>query len=130
MKMLILLLFVSLGGYAQQVTVTKVNSTELPKTKIMDLLLQNDNQTIYKVTDINTLEATEIQVTKPLQLVNFSIYETSKPVTKEEVDTRPQIELYNPYKSVKSGITPVKVPEFSTERADIYKEWGYKKKEN
>jgi hypothetical protein len=80
-KLLYLLLFVSISGYAQQITVTK-NSIELPKTYIVDKVVDNKFQQSYRVTDINDLSSTQVDITRVNNVTNYNILEVNKVSTK------------------------------------------------
>jgi hypothetical protein len=79
-KLLYLLLFVSLSGYAQQVTITK--EVELPKTYIVDEIVNNKFQQSYRVTNINDLSSTQVNITKVNNITNYNVLEVNKVSTK------------------------------------------------
>lgn len=121
-NLIFVLLLIPLGGIAQQVTVT-TTSTELPKTYIVDESINNSILQSYRITNIQTLESNQVELTKVNQLLNINIYETNKPTTENNY-----LDLYN---GVNSGIKRKEVPNVTNKKASIYDEWlEPKKKEN
>jgi hypothetical protein len=78
--LLYLLLFISLSGYAQQVTSTK--GVELLKTYIVDKVVDNKFQQSYRVTNINDLSSTQVDITKVNNVTNYNVLEVNKVSTK------------------------------------------------